>query len=452
MYEFYVPEIWQGTKINAGNSYLTDNLYLAVEPLPYQIRGESNIFDVKIPVAGVISSSVAQKLRPYQIGYNICLNQIFNLLEKEIGMFFLFDINFLPSEYKDHGTIEESLEKLRDLAKDVGLVPLDTTKQNMAGANGQMNTFMTQDISFDKQINSRIQLSEYYQKKALEQIGITPQRLGQPSVYETATGVKQGTEASYMQTADIFNTMAVARRKAMEIHLSIAQYCQKEYLDVDFVFSNSDGDKIFMHLSDPDFPLRRIGVFPVNDPKKRRELETMKQALLNMNTLGSDLLDYAELFSADTIVELVSIGKKGRAEKQKEVEAQRAHEQELADKKLQAEAMDKDKERNFKAEQNQKDREASILREEIQAQGRAADKQADAQSFKNISAQADMALKEVKTNSDIESNSRKLALQEQQASQKAESIGRDLELKLKEIEQKDRQMMNDRYVAEINKN
>ena len=452
MYEFYVPEIWQGTKINAGNSYLTENLYLGVEPLPYQIRGESNIFDVKIPVAGVISSSVAQKLRPYQIGYNICLNQIFNLLEKEIGMFFLFDINFLPSEYKDNGTIEESLEKLRDLAKDVGLVPLDTTKQNMAGANGQMNTFMTQDISFDKQINSRIQLSEYYQKKALEQIGITPQRLGQPSIYETATGVKQGTEASYMQTADIFNTMAVARRKAMEIHLSIAQYCQKEYLDVDFVFSNSDGDKIFMHLSDPDFPLRRIGVFPVNDPKKRRELETMKQALLNMNTLGSDLLDYAELFSADTMVELIAIGKKGRGEKQKEVEAQRAHEQELADKKLQAEAMDKDKERAFKAEESQKDREASILREEIQAQGRAADKQADAQSFKNISAQADMALKEVKTNSDIETSNRKLALQEQDASKKADAMSRDLEIKLKQLEQKDRQMMNDRYVAEINKN
>lgn len=452
MYEFWVPEIWQGTKINAGNSYLTENLYLGIEPLPYQIRGESNIFDVKIPVGGVIASSVAQKLRPYQIGYNICLNQIFNLLEKEIGMFFLFDINFLPSEYKDHGTIEESLGKLRDLAKDVGLVPLDTTKQNMAGANGQMNTFMTQDISFDKQINSRIQLSEYYQRKALEQIGITPQRLGQPSVYETATGVKQGTEASYMQTADIFNTMSVARRKAMELHLSIAQYCQKEYLDVDFVFSNSDGDKIFMHLSDPDFPLRRIGVFPVNDPKKRRELETMKQALLNMNTLGSDLLDYAQLFSADTIVELVDIGKRGRVEKQKEVEAQRAHEQELADKQIQGASAEKNADRAWLADQNQRDREARILQEEIQAQGRAADKQADAQSFKNISAQADMALKELKTSSDIESGNKKLQLQEQQVSDKAAAMSKDLEIKLKQIEQKDRAIMNDRYIAEINKN
>jgi hypothetical protein len=238
----------------------------------------------------------------------------------------------------------------------------------------------------------------------------------------------------------------------MELHLAIAQYCQKDYLDVDFVFSNSDGDKIFMHLSDPDFPLRRIGVFPVNDPKKRRELETMKQALLNMNTLGSDLLDYAELFSADTIVELISIGKKGRAEKQKETEAQRAHEQELADKQIQGAAAEKDKDRAWEADQNQRDREARIMQEEIQAQGRAADKQADAQSFKNISLQTDMALKQMKTDSDIESNNRKLSIQEQQLSDKADSINKDLEIKLKEIEQKDRAMMNQRYIAEINKN
>jgi hypothetical protein len=452
MYEFWAPEIWKGTKINSGNSFLTDNLYLGVEPLEYQIRGESNIFDVKIPVAGIIANSVAQKLRPYQIGYNICLNQIFNLLEKEIGMFFLFDINFLPSEYKDYGTIEESLEKLRDHAKDIGLVPLDTTKQNMGGANQSMNTFMVQDVSFDKQIRSRMELSEYYLRKALEQIGITPQRLGQPTVYETATGVKQGTEASYMQTADIFNNMSVARRKAMELHLAVAQYCQKEYLDVDFVFSTSDGDKNFMHLSDPDFPLRRIGVLPINDPKKRRELETMKQALLNMNTLGNDLLDYAELFSADTMTELVAIGRKGRTEKQKEIEAQRQHEQEIADKQIQADAAEKDKQRTWDADQNQKDREAGIMREEIQAQGRAADKKADQASFQNISKQTDMALKEMKTNSDIQLSQDKLESQNNSDASKLALMDKQLQLEVRRLDQKDKEIANNRYIAEVNKN
>jgi hypothetical protein len=92
------------------------------------------------------------------------------------------------------------------------------------------------------------------------------------------------------------------------------------------------------------------------------------------------------------------------------------------------------------------------MREEIQAQGRAADKDADAKSFKNISLQADMALKEMKMGNDIDTNNRKLNMQEQQVSDKASAIGKDLEIKLKQLEQKDRGMMNDRYIAEINKN
>lgn len=452
MYEFWIPEVWKGIKINSGNSFLGDNLYLSVEPLPYQIKGDSNILDVKLPVAGIISDGMAQRLRPFQVGYNICLNQIFNLLEKEIGMFFLFDINFLPSEYKDQGDIEESLLKLRDLAKDIGLVPLDTTKQNMQGANPQMNTFMVQDVSFDKQINSRIQLSNYYYQKALEQIGITPQRLGQATTYETATGIQQGVEASYDSTADIFNAMSTARKKAMELHLAVAQYCQKEHLDVDFVFTGSDGDKHYLNLTDPDFPLRRLGLIPINDPRQRRDLESLRNTLLQTNTLGADMLSYAELFTADTMVELVAIGRKGRDEKQKEVEAQRAHEQELLNKQLQAQANEKEANREFEAKENEKDNETKIYVAELTAQGRLGDNDSNMayldyvaktsqESINNLNSERELQIKEKLTDSKIEAEKYKVS-----------KIAEDLKNKTKDLELKERKMSNDKYIALINKN
>lgn len=451
MYEFWIPEVWKGIKINAGNSILGDNIYLGIEPLEYQIKGDSNIFDVKLPIAGIITTSMAQRLRPFQIGYNICLNQIFNLLEKEIGMFFLFDINFLPSEYKDHGTIEDSLEKLRDLAKDIGLVPLDTTKQNMQGANAQMNTFMVQDVTFDKQINSRIQLSEYYYRKALEQIGMSPQRMGEATTYETATGVKQGMEANYNQTADIYTTMSVARLKAMELHLAVAQYCQKNFIDVDFVFQGSDGDRHYMNLTDPDFPLRRLSILPTNDPKGRRELEQVRQTLLQMNTLG-DIADYASLYESDTILELINIGKRARVEKQKEVEAQRQHEQELLDKQLQAQAADKQAERDFKASESEKDREAKIEMEQISAYGRAADKQSDEQGFERIAEAAQAALDNNHKQQELymkkESNDAKIQIDQE----KLKRMDEDLKLKVKELELKKEQLATQRYTSTINKN
>lgn len=435
MYEFYMPEIWKGIKINAGNGFMSEDLYLDIEPLPYQIKGDSNVFDVKLPVAGIISNSMAQKLRPFQIGYNICLNQIFNLLEKEIGMFFLFDINFLPSEYKDHGDIEESLEKLHSLAKDIGFVPLDTTKQNIQGAQ-MMNTFMVQDVSFDKQINSRIQLSSYYYNKALEQVGFNPQRLGQATTYETATGIQQGVDASYDSTADIFTDMGGARKKAMELHLAVAQYCQKEYIDVDFVFSGSDGDKLYMNLTDPDFPLRRLGLIPQNDPKQRRNLETLKQTLLQTNTMGATIADIAEIFTADTILELVSIGKNQNKNKDKQTEAQRQHEQQLLDKQIQAQQLEKNTDREFKASETEKDRETKLEAERINALGRASDKESNSEGFEQINKatqdaltnsykERELTMKEAESNSKLEVDKQKL-----------DKFDADLKIKIKELELK----------------
>lgn len=452
MYEFWIPEVWKGIKISAGKGFLETDIYLDVAPLPYQLRGDSNTYDVKLPVAGFIGDSLAQRVRPYQIGYNVCLNQIFSLLEKEIGMFFLFDINFLPSEYKDHGTIEDSLEKLRDLAKDIGLVPLDTKKQNMEGANQSMNTFMVQDVTFDKQINSRIQLAEYYFKKALEQVGITDQRRGQSTIYETATGVQQGVEASYDQTADIFTEMSVSRKKSMELHLTVAQYCQKNYIDQDFIFTASDGSKAYMNLTDPDFPLRRLGLLPTSDAKGKRTLEQVRNRLYELNTMGTDLLGYAEVANSDTMLELISVGKRLRKEQQEQEQAQRQHEKELLDKELQAQAQEKQKERDFIASEAEKDRETRLEEERISALGRASDKKSDQSGIDAINEATKDALnnnfkeREIGIKENIADNKIKLE------NKKLEKFDEELKLKLEELELKKKKIDNDRYIATINKN
>jgi hypothetical protein len=452
MYEFWIPEIWKGVKINNGNSLLTEPIYVEVEPLEYQIKGDSNVFDVKIPVGGIIDDSIAQKLRPYQVGYNICLNQIFNLLEKEIGAFFLFDINFLPSEYKDIGDTEEALLKLRDLAQSVGIVPMDTKKQNIEGANPQMNVMQPQSLTYDNQIRSRIELANWYKQMALEIIGITQQRLGNPGKYETAAGVEQGTKASYTQTEAIFGKMATARKKSMELHLSIAQYCQKEYLDVDMVFTKSDGDKQFINLSDKDFPLRRLGLIPINSSKKRREMERLRETILQTNTLGTDILDYAELYSSDTMLELVAIGRKNRQEKQQQEQEQRAHEQELVDKQLRANAEEKDKDRVYKEESREKDRQAKIQEKRIEAFGRAVDKETDSTGLNLLERISNIALNEQKEQNSNELENKKIEAKESSDNIESNFKMESLKLKMKEFEQKERKMSNDRYIAQTNKN
>ena len=388
----YMPQIRWGVKVNSGNSYLPDDIYIGGEALDYQIKGDSNIYDMKLPVAGIIGNSTAKKLRPFIVMYNICMNQIFNLLEKEIGTFLLFDVNYLPSEYKDNVDTRQTLEMLREAAVEIGIVPIDTKKQNMQGAGQGMNTFMSQSITFTDQINNRMNLAERYKLLALEQIGINPQRIGTASEYSTAEGIKQGLTASYAQTEPLFSAMATANKKATHVHLVVAQYCQKNYKDVSYYYTKSDGEKTFIELSDPYFPLRHFGIVATNNSNDKKELENLKNLMLQNNTMGNDMLGYAQIIKSKTITQLLAVGRQNRIEAEAKENVQRQHEQELADKQIEALRIEKQTERDWNAEQNERDRETKLEEESINAYGRASSNDSNMEGYDRIANATQQAL------------------------------------------------------------
>ena len=95
----YIPQVRYGVKITGGN-LAEEALYLDGEPIEHQIKGDSNLYDFCLPVAGYVDTPLAIKIQPYQVLYNYCINQIVNILENEIGTFFLADVNLIPSQYK----------------------------------------------------------------------------------------------------------------------------------------------------------------------------------------------------------------------------------------------------------------------------------------------------------------------------------------------------------------
>ena len=70
-------------------------------------------------------SKIEEHNRPYNIAIDICEKQIVNIIEKDIKSFFLFDINFINNPTKEQ---EESVEKLGDLAREVGIIPISSEK------------------------------------------------------------------------------------------------------------------------------------------------------------------------------------------------------------------------------------------------------------------------------------------------------------------------------------
>lgn len=447
----YVPETWKGVKINEGNGYLDEAIYLDIKPTEFQVRGNSNVYDVKLPVVGLIDKSLALKMQPFQVGYNVVMNQLYNLLEKEIGLFFIFDVNFLPSEFKEWGNTEETLVHLRNLTKDVGLFPIDASKQNV-GNGGGFNQFAPQNLSFSGQIADRMQLSEFYKNKAYEQIGFNPQRLGTAVKYETAEGVRQSQTASFAQTEIYFETFSEFKQNALEMHLNVAQYAQKNDKDIKVFYTKSDSTKAYLKFADPFFQLRKIGLMPVSNSKKRKELESFKQYLMNTNTLGGDEMAIAKLFTSDTMVELIEVARAERIKREQDIQAQRSHESELIAKK--AEADDAIAIKKWEREEitHQRDRENKIQIEKIESLGRAVDNEADQSKIDFIVNQADMAIKK-------EKNDGELSIKQAEQVRKNNKDQQDFKLKMLQLKNETLKIQaninktkNDKYIAEINKN
>lgn len=335
----YVPEIWHGIKIKGKSAVVKEDIYLDVKPLDYQIKGDSEFYQVRIPVGGIITNGIVTKILPYQQLHNICMNQNTELLEKELGIFFSFDITGLPSEYQDE-TTEESIFRVRNVIKDTALFGLDLSRQNTQNNTTYPNVFQKHEVVFAQQVQYRRELAEFYKQEAFNQIGITPQILGAPNKYTNEEGIRQGASASYALLNSLIEKFNTAKAKSNELHLAIAQFCETNGRDSNSRLTRrGDGEIAFIDIlaEDPElFPLRKLSVFPITNTRDRKIAESIKQMILTDNTVSRDMNDVIDLMTTAPILELQQIAKDMRARKEKETQDQRQFESDQNDKNIAA--------------------------------------------------------------------------------------------------------------------
>ena len=96
---------------------------------------------------------------------------------------------------------------------------------------------------------------------------------------------------------------------------------------------------------------------------------------------------------SDSMIELIEVGKQSRAKSEKALQEERAHEQGLLDKQLQASAEETKRIREAEEVSKEKDRQNRIEVERVKALGRASDKDSDQFGIEQINKAADLALK-----------------------------------------------------------
>jgi hypothetical protein len=451
----WVNEVWTGIKICRHGTNMKNDLYLNVRPLPFQFKGDFNPYFAKLPVCGQVfnnrnaqSMSLVDLMKPHQIGYNVAMNQLYQTMQREIGRFLIMDVNMLTN-IKDWGG-ENSYEKFILVAKSLGVTFADTSPQNMKGANASNTMPKEVDLDESSRMVSRMKIAEFFESRALAQVGITPQRLGEIAASETATGTEQAIAQSYAQTESYFTRFSEYKRRTLKMNLDIAQYVQSKERDVTIMYTKSDLSRAFHKINGTELTLADLHVYVSNSQEDVRQLETLRSLAINNNTIGFSPMDLATIVTSNSPAEIkaqLEIAMQRNEEKyQQEIQLQQQEIQnnkELAIEKMERDDMNKELDRENK-------KEVAYITSFIRQDDNNADDDgsgvADLLEYDKLSLEAEAG------QSKMQLEREKQQLEREKLIAEKEATAKEIDLKKKELLTRERVEQQKLKIAKINKN
>jgi hypothetical protein len=412
--EIWINEWWRGIKVGA-------DIYINVEPLEYLSSS---------PIVGVINTarntqgkSFLDLLKPYQILYNIAMNQLWELLEKEIGVVFLGDLKVIPK--KDS---QDPIEMLLWNAKNRGTLFIDTSIENTGGAV-QFNQMSRVDLSRSSEIQTRIQLAQILRNEAYELIGITRQRLGGTQPSETATATNHAMIQSFAQTETWFAWHDTILQKVYQTILDMTQYIELQKPTSTLNYLNSELESVFLQITKDEL-LHELFVFVTSYAEDKATLDQLKQLAQPAMQNGAELIEMLDLFTASSernlrkTLEDVQKRKQAMAEQQNQLKQQElSQQQEQFQQKMQVDAADKAEQARREDMNKELDRQNRLEVEKLKGI-------ANEGSFSQTSDTTDLLIKQTSLSQQISKDAFEKASKQKQNSMKS----RELDLKEKEID------------------
>lgn len=454
VYWTWINQTWKGIKIMFA---LADEeaLYLDLGPMDFQFRAEYNPYGSKLPVCGRIfnnrnaqSMSLVDLMKPHQIGYNLCMNQLYQLIEKEIGKFMIWDANFFNT-MKDWGG-EDSWEKVVLIAKELGHVFGDTSPQNMKGANAN-NTFPREaNLELTAQMFSRAKLAEFFESRALSQLGISQQLMGEVKATETATGINTGVSQATLNVQRFYTDFMQYKQRCLTMNLDIAQYVQSNNKDITIMYTKSDASREFTKINGMNFLLRHMHVYVVNSQELLRQLEMIKNYFVNNNTLAITALDIVEVITSNS-PSAIKAKLKEAVEKTDQLQnTQLQQQQQQIEQQGQIAQMKEDRVDAREAASNQTKKEVAYIntfgRQENNTEDVDQSGVPDSLEYNKFAAQT--SNNDAKVATQREANS----IKRQQVSSNTALKNRELDLKEKDLKLKAKKYKTDYKIAKVNKN
>ena len=380
----WINEVWGGTKVGPNRPAFFGNndtfgfqpLYLNVKPLRFQFKGDFTLYGCKLPVEGAVfterntkSMSLVDKMKPYQIGYNLVNNQIADILIDELGTVIMLDHNTLPRHSMGEDWGKNNYAKAYVAMKNFQMLPLDTSITNTENALNFQH-YQVLNLEQTNRLMSRVQLASYFKNQCFESIGISQQRLGAVNAQETAQGIEQAINMSYSQTEVYFTQHSeYLMPRVHQMRTDLSQYYHSNRPSLRLQYVTSMDEKVNFQMNGTELLARELNIFISTKVNQRQVIEQIRSLAINNNTSGASIYDLGNIVKADSMAEITHVMKgieeKTTRAKMQETEALQQTEQ----MRQQAETERLEAKLRFEAEQNALDRETQERVAEIRAAG-----------------------------------------------------------------------------------
>jgi len=284
----WINQWYQGTKIGPDIYHIK----------PFKLLNYCPIIGTTYEVKNTEAKSLVDLMKPFQVLYNVCMNQLYKLLEKEVGKVYLTSIRHIPVP-KD-GDAQDALDIWEMEARNRGVVFIDDSPENLKSPSS-FNQFRDIDLTRTQEIQSRYTLAQQMKNECWELVGLSKQRLGSVSASESATGTNTAIQQSYSQTEPLFVAHEYVLGQLYQAIIDAALYVESKKPQSTLSYITNEGESAFVSVNGSDLRFRDLKVFLTNRPEDTQMFNELRQLAQAVIQNGGSLYDVIELYSTKSM-------------------------------------------------------------------------------------------------------------------------------------------------------
>jgi len=291
----WVNQWYQGIKIRPDIYHIK----------PYKLLDYCPIIGINYEIKNTEAKSTVDMMKPFQVLYNVCMNQLFRLLEKEIGNVASVNIRRVP-RVKD-GDGQDDIDIWEMEARERGIMFDDDSPENTKAPVSNQTLARNVDLTRTQEMQARYNLAVQLKNECWELIGMSKQRLGSVSASESATGTQAAITQSYSQTEPLFVAHEYVLLQLYQAIVDAALYVESAKPQSTLSYITNKGESAFVQVNGSDLKLRDIKVFFTNRPEDREMFKQLRDLAQPLMQNGGSIYDVIELYSTDSVRQMKKV-------------------------------------------------------------------------------------------------------------------------------------------------